>query len=114
MSAVRTTSTHALGRLRERRVAGQVADAVVDVLEVVQVEDDQRELPLVAVGACTLARERLVEEATVVQPRQRVEVGELPRLAEPPCVLDRGAGAQRERLELPHVVVAEVMCPASA
>jgi hypothetical protein len=36
-----------------------VPDPVVDLLEVVEVEDDQREPPLVAVGARALAGERL-------------------------------------------------------
>ena len=60
-------------------------------------------------GARTLACERLVEEAAVVQTGQRVEVCQLPRLAEPACVLDRRAGAHRECLELPHVVVGELV-----
>jgi hypothetical protein len=40
-----------------------VADPVVDLLEVVEIEDDERELPLVPVGAGDLVRQRLVEEA---------------------------------------------------
>jgi hypothetical protein len=52
-----------------------VSDPVVDPLEVVQVEDDQREIAVVAVRAGDLAGERLVEEPAVVEPGQRVEVG---------------------------------------
>ena len=81
----------ALGRLGQHGVAGEVADAVVDRLEVVEVEDEQREPPVVALRAGDLARERLVEVAAVVQAGERVEVGELPRLAEAPRVLDRRA-----------------------
>jgi hypothetical protein len=70
-----------------------VTDPVVDHLEVVEVEDDQRQLPLVAVRACALAGQGLVEVAAVVQPRQRVEVGESPCLSEAAGIFDRRAGA---------------------
>jgi hypothetical protein len=52
-----------------------VADAVVDRLEVVEVEDDQREAAVVAVRAADLAGEHLVEVAPVVEPGEGVEVG---------------------------------------
>jgi hypothetical protein len=55
-----------------------------------------------------LARERLVEVAPVVQAGERVHVGELPRLAEPPCVLDRGACPAGQLLELGEHLVVEV------
>src|SRR5215831_7950007 len=100
---------HALGRLGESGVAREVTHAVVDLLEVVEVEDDQGELPLVAMRAGALARERLVEEAAVEQARERIEVGELPSFAEPARVLDRRAGVHCERLELASVVVAELV-----
>ena len=87
---------HALSRLGEHRVAGEMPDLVVHVLEVVEVEDDQREPPVVAVR--TLARERLVEVPPVVEPGQRVEIGELPRLAEALGVLDRRRGSLRQLL----------------
>jgi hypothetical protein len=82
-----------LGDPGEDGVRGQVPDAVVDRLEVVDVEYDQRELAVVAMGTGALAYERLVEVAAVVQGRERVEVGELPGLAEAPRVLERGAGS---------------------
>src|SRR5262249_13572704 len=100
-------ATDSPGRLREDGVAGEVADLVVDVLEVVQVEDDERELSVVAVRASDLACKRLVEEAAVVEPGQRVEVGELPRLAKATGVVDRGPGVRSERLELADVVFAK-------
>ena len=58
-----------------------MADAVVDLLEVVEIEDDERQVAVVAVPACDLARERLVEVAAIVEVRERVEVGQLPGLA---------------------------------
>ena len=98
----------ALGDLGEHGVAGEVADAVVDRLEVVEVEDDQREPAVVALGARDLARERLVEVAAVVQAGQRVEVGVLARLAEAPRVLDRRARrARASSSSSAQVVVAE-------
>ena len=96
----------ALGELRQDGVAGQVADALVDRLEVVDVEHDEGELPVVAVRPGDLARERVVEEAPVVEARERVEVGELARLAEAPRVLDRRPDVRRDVLERRQLVVA--------
>ena len=90
----------AVGRLGQDAVAGEVADAVVDRLEVVEVEDDERQAAAVALGAGDLAGERLVEVAAVVQAGERVEIGELAGLAKAPGVVDRRAGAERELLEL--------------
>jgi hypothetical protein len=84
-----------------------VADLVVDLLEVVEVEDDQREVPLVPLRACDLAAECLVEEAAVVEAGEGVEVGELPRLSEAPCVLDRRARPERELFEAAQVLLVE-------
>src|SRR5919204_4884198 len=55
-----------LGGLGEDGVAGEMADPVVDRLEVVEVEHDQREATAVAVRARDLAGERLVEVAAGV------------------------------------------------
>src|SRR5439155_25254448 len=78
---------------------------VVDLLEALQVEQDQGQLALVAVRAGALARQRLVEVTPVVQAGQRVEVGELARLAKTTRVFDGGAGAEGKRLELAHILV---------
>ena len=102
---------HAHCRLGEHGVAGEVPDLVVHALEVVEVEDDQREPPVVAVRAGALARERLVEVPPVVEPGQRVEIGELPGLAEAAGVLDRGRGALRQVLELADVLLVEPPAP---
>ncbi len=82
-----------------------MADPVVDLLEVIDVEDDQGQLALVAVGPRALAGKRLVEEAAVVQPRQRVEVGELASLPEPARIFDRGPRPECERLELANLLI---------
>ena len=71
---------HPLCGLGEHCVTGQVADAVVDRLEIVEVQDDQREPPLVALGAGDLTGERLVEETPVV------EAGEASRSASAACL----------------------------
>src|SRR5207248_10432632 len=78
-----------------------------DRLEVVEIEDDQRQPAVVAVRAGDLTRERLVEVATVVEARQRVEVGEGARLRVPACVLEGRAGAEGEAFELVDLLVAE-------
>ncbi len=67
----------------------------------------ERELAVVPVRASDLASERLVEVAPVVKARERIEVGELPRLAEAARVLDRRPGPRRELLELLHLLLAE-------
>jgi hypothetical protein len=84
-----------------------VPDAVVHGLEVVDVEDHQREPARVAVRAGALAREGLVEVAPVVEPGECVEVGELARLAELQRVLDRGRRVLGQPLEVADVLLAE-------
>ena len=59
---------HALGDLCQHGVAGEVADRVVDPLEVVEVDDQQREPAAVALGPQRLAAERVVEVALVEDP----------------------------------------------
>jgi hypothetical protein len=80
-------------------------DAVVDRLEVIDVEDDERELAVVAMGPRALADERLVEVAAVVETGQGVEVGELAGLPKAPRILDRGPGPGRELLESGELLV---------
>ena len=89
---------HALGGLGQHAVAGEVPDAVVDQLEVVEVEDDQREVAPVPLRPEDLAPQGLVEVALVEETRQGVRLGELARLAEAPRVLDRGHRARGETL----------------
>ena len=95
----------ALGGLGQHCVAGEVADPVVDRLEVVEVEDDQRQAPPIAVRAGDLACQRLVEVAPVVESREGVEVGQLLGLAEAAGVLDRRPGPLRELFELADLVL---------
>jgi hypothetical protein len=90
----------------EHRVAGQVSDPVVDLLEVVEVEHDQRELALVAVRARDLASECLVEEAAVVEAGEGVQVCQPARFAEAARVLDRRSSPCSQGFELAHVVLA--------
>jgi hypothetical protein len=66
-----------------------VADPVVDRREVVQVEDDERQAALVALGASDFASERLVEVAAVVEAGERVEIGKLACFAKAAGVVDR-------------------------
>ena len=80
---------------------------VVDLLEVVEVDDDQRQGAVVAAGTGDLALERLMEETPVVHAGERVEIGQLARLAEPARVLDRRRGALRQLLEAVQLVRAE-------
>jgi uncharacterized protein (DUF1778 family) len=58
-------------------VAGRVAEPVVQALEVVDVDHEDRERLLRALDAPDLAREVVLEEAVVVQPREPVGDREL-------------------------------------
>ena len=100
---------HTFRGLGERGVAGEMADAVVDALEVVDVDEHEGEPARVAVRARDLASERLVEVAAVVETRQPVEVGELARFLEAPRVLERRRDALRELFDPAKVVVPETL-----
>src|SRR5581483_12249068 len=89
----------ALRDLAEDGVAAQVADLLVDRLEVVEVEEDERETAVVAVGPLHLLGERLVEVAAVVETRQRIAHRQLVELPELARVLDRPRGLSGELLE---------------
>ena len=101
----------AFGRNREDLVPGQMADPVVDLLEVVQVDHDQGERPVVAARAGDLALERLVEEPPVVHAGERVEVGQLSRLAKAAGILDRRRGPFGELFEPVQLIGAEAVAP---
>ena len=68
-----------------------------------RIEDDQRKASVVAVRPRALARQRLVEVPPVVEPGERVEIGELSCLAEAARVLDCRSGAERQILEQAHI-----------
>ncbi len=104
----------ALRDLGEDGVARQVADAVVDGLEVVEVDDQERQPPVVALRAERLAAKRLVEVALVEEAGERVRLGELPCLAVAARVLDRGDARLRDLLDRRDPVVATARSPACA
>ncbi len=60
------------GRLDERAAAEQVPVRVVDALESVQIDEEQRQRPAAAHGALGLLAERVVQVAGVVELRQVV------------------------------------------
>ena len=80
-----------------------MADADVDVLEVVQVDQQQADLGLLAVGDVDRLTQRLVERISVGQARKRVEVRKPPHLPVGAAPLDGIAhrpfqGARRQVL----------------
>ncbi len=81
--------------LDQRLAARQVAVAVVDLLEAVQIQEQQRQRPAVARGALGLTPQRLVEVARVVQPGQVVGDRQSLRLLQRERVIERN----RRRLE---------------
>src|SRR6266566_1500148 len=77
--------------------------AVVELLETVEVAEHERERALVARRARRLAVEPLDERAPVQQPRERIVVGQKPKLVPVRRGDDRGrslVGEDPERLEL--------------
>ena len=105
MSALRTTDWRRSATPARDRVPGEVADAVVNRLEVVDVEDHEGELAIVAVGTRAFADEGLVEVAAVVEGGQRVEIGELAGVPEAARVLDRRPCTRGELLESGQLLV---------
>ena len=85
VSLVRTIGEEDRGDLGEDVVAGRVAVHVVDALEVVEVEHDERDGRLVGRGDEELLPEPLVERAVVPEPGEWVGL----RL-----VLERGANVR--------------------
>ena len=75
MSPGRTVVLQALRELAEQLVAGVVAEAVVDVLEPVEVEEQHRDAGAVALGPGERVGEELDEQAAVRQPGEQVVVG---------------------------------------
>ena len=78
--------TDQLGELAQHFVGGVVADRIVDALEVVEVDEQHRELAAVAAGAREASLQQLVEATPVRQAGEPVVIGEqadlLVRLAE--------------------------------
>src|SRR5205085_1839651 len=98
---------HTLRDLSESGIACEVAHAVIDLLEAVDVDEHECELPLISVSPVELAGEGLVEVPAVVEAGERVEVSELPRLAEPARILDRRCDPLGQVFEPLQVLVAE-------
>ena len=70
-------------------VAEQVAERVVDELEVVEVEHQDAQRAPAALCPDDLLAEALVEEPVVVEAGQRIAVGELARILVQPRILER-------------------------
>src|SRR5262249_52824895 len=73
---------NALGDLSQHGVSGQVTETVVDLLEIVEIENDQRQTTPVAPSSRNLAGEGLVEVPPVMKARESIEIGLLPRFLE--------------------------------
>ena len=93
------------GHFAQRAVADVVAVGVVDLLEVVEVHDEQRDLGLEAVGARELARQVHEHEARVRQRRQRIGQRVFLRLLEDDRVVDDGGGLLGDAIEEAAVIV---------
>ena len=83
---------HQLGHVDQDAVAVEVAEAVVDELEVVQVEHHDAQRPVGPHGAHDLLGQPLVQVAVVEEAGQRVAVGEVARGLVQARVLERHRG----------------------
>ena len=84
-------------------ISGQVTVAVVESLEVIQIEHEQRQRALVALRAADFTGQLVVELAVVREPGERIRDGQLPGFLEQAGILDRHghlAGKRREELDL--------------
>ncbi len=85
-----------LGDLAKQRVADRMAERVVDVLEAIEVDHEQRAALLAMSGVAQRFVERLAHHGAVGQRRQRVEPGEARDLAFGPALLGKvGADAAK-------------------
>ena len=80
MSVSRRRFCSAPGTGDDELVARRVAEAVVDLLEAVEIEHEQRALGAVAAAARDVLGQRAVDAAAVEQARERVVVGEVAQL----------------------------------
>jgi hypothetical protein len=88
--------------LGEQPVALEVPERLVDLLEAVEVDQDQGELPLAARVSRELLGKPLVQRPVVADPGQLVAAGEREQaglLAADPPRQRVGAGAEREQAE---------------
>ena len=86
------------GRLNQHRVARRVPEAVVDGREVVQVDEQNRQAAVVALGGGDRARQFLHSERAVRQVREGIEIGAPVQL----LVAPRGGESDRDAVaELP-------------
>src|SRR5689334_1243588 len=97
--------------LAQHLAAGEVAVAVVHVLEVVEVEEDDRAVAAVAGDPRELLREPQVQVALVVQARQAVPLRDLVRAPRVEQVLDRDRRVVGEDLEQPAILLSEAAGP---
>ena len=101
MSVARTRSRRICGDLADQVVAGVVAEAVVDLLEAVDVDDHHRALAAVAGAEGDVLVELGAEAAAVEQPGQRVVVGQVAQLGL--GLLGAASSAPREDLAVRRV-----------
>ena len=94
----------------QRPVALRVPEAIVQVLEVVEVDEQHRGVVRAAAaqpGECVV--DVVLQPVPVREPGQRVAVGELAQLVVQPCVVERRGRLANEQLGELHVAVAERM-----
>ncbi|MEA3221081.1 MAG: hypothetical protein OZX49_02200 [Immundisolibacter sp.] len=100
---------HPLRHLFQKRVAGRLAEAVVDVLESLQIEQEHRQHVLSADGAANVLPQALQKQALIRQTGQHIVVGEVikPRLLVEMVDRERDvAGQLRQQLHLRVIEIA--------
>lgn len=91
------SASHDVGDAAQRRVTGGVAIGIVDVLEVIDVEQNERRSAVIATRERVRPDELGIKRAPIEQPRQRIVRGEVPQAVLHPLGLgdvanDRGHG----------------------
>ena len=85
--------------LGEQAVAGVVAEAVVDELEPVEVEEQHRDRRVVATRALQRVGQAVVQQRPVREPGQLVVVRAVLEVLARPGLLDRDGGERDDALE---------------
>ena len=98
---------HALGQLLEERVASLPPESVVDRFEALDIEDEQSELVLLALGGMQELLQVLLEERPVGEPCKLVVVGQVVQLFGFRDVLEGERDVARQLEQQLHLLIVE-------
>ena len=108
VSVVRTVADQPLGHRLQQPIAGIVAERVVDVLEVVEIQEHHRDVAPRAPGQRQRVLDAIAKQVAIGEPRQRIVEGQLAQLLLEALALADVAEVQRQALH--RRVVASGCC----